>query len=424
MRRQNLLVLKSLFLGVLFVIIGFAISYLYYHQVYTTAMWQSLPYPSDVRDHIVFAKSIAFDPSYYLSRFFEPGFHLLLISLVKISGISFNNGAIIILTLAYLIFVFMLLHIITVAMEALQNKGYKIYFTTTNKSFFGRIKWQISLNENFYLLLCLLLLLTSFIYVPLVSRNVHSGIGSPNVWHSPTLTMVKPFALYITYQVIFQLQKLEINYKYYLQSFLLFVSCLMKPCFAEVFIPSLFIYVGIIALQKKQINSIFYVLGLVLPTLILLGSQFFVWHGEQTIIFSAYSVIKSYNQSALLAFLQALAFPLVVAFTVGKSMSRHLRFAWLLVVVSYLQFALLAETGSAFIYADFRWGFDVALTLIFLFSILDFLRWVFTDGSLARRDKRARIKLVVLIFSLHLFSGIAFAYNVFTGGYFWAIVNP
>jgi hypothetical protein len=196
----------------------------------------------------------------------------------------------------------------------------------------------------------------------------------------------------------------------------------MKPCFADIFIPSLFIYAAFVAYQRKDMHPIWHTLGLVFPTIVLLGLQFFVWSGNQAVYFMPFKVMRAYGNPIVVIF-QTLSFPIAVAMVIGRHMRAHLKFCWILIFVAFMQFALFAEGGRAFFFADFRWGFDVALTLIFIFSMLDFFHWALLERSLSREDKRAKIRLVVFLFALHLFSGIAYAHNIFTGGYFWAIDN-
>jgi len=256
------------------------------------------------------------------------------------------------------------------------------------------------------------------ISLPFYNKFIYLGQGSPNVWHSPTLITLQPFVLYITYQTLFKIEKIRLDIPFFTLSFLLLVSCFFKPSYAEVFLPALFIYGTILTIKNKNYMQLKNIFLLILPTIILLILQFLILNSKSHLILTFFGVIKLYSANPLLSFIRATAFPITVAIFVNKSMSKHLRFCWIILLVSYLQFAFLAQKNG-FANANFEWGFNSALTLIFIFSIIEIIKWLLTTKSVQIKNKKAKTAIISIVFCCHLASGIIYIYRIFSGGVYY-----
>jgi hypothetical protein len=347
----------------------------------------------DLNAHVRFAMRIANDPS-LLVHFFEPGFHLLLIGITKLLHTTYHNTAPYLLAGFYLI---------------------NVYITS-------RILYlELQLSESLTRFLVLLLLVPAAVYLPWFSRSFYLGIGTPNVWHSPTQVMVLPFAMLITYYSIKLLHKSrEKKYKSgFLLSSLLFVSSIMKPAFAEMFLPSIGIYFLVRRKVRTFENALFLAIVL-LPTLIILPVQYLMMSsdkylmltGGDQIILSWFRVIKFYYKAnPLFAFLQALLFPILVLMVLRNKTSNYTKYCWLFVILSYLQAAFIAQERLLTV-GDFGWPYLIGLHLIFVFSIIDYVRWIKLEDSNVYNKKAMFLGFALC---LHVLSGLAYFYGLLTG---------
>ena len=96
----------------------------------------------------------------------------------------------------------------------------------------------------------LLLCLVGPVWLPWFSRSIYLGQESPNVWHSPTQIMVRPFALlafYLTVRIYRRWRAAEgfpkLAYaskrEAALYAILITLSVWAKPCYFQVIVPAL-----------------------------------------------------------------------------------------------------------------------------------------------------------------------------------------
>ena len=81
--------------------------------------------------------------------------------------------------------------------------------------------------------------------------------------------------------------------------------------------------------------------------------------------------------------------------------------AWLLTFVGLTQFAFLAEfnrDGVPTYTANWIGGYLIALSILFLFSMEEFLRWLETLQT-TRRGQRLRLVLISALLTWHTLSG-------------------
>lgn len=386
------------FIGAIF----FLTFYLFYHQALALNGYLG-NYLSDLPAHIGFAKHASIPT-------FEPGFHILFIVLAKIGHINYEIASSLILSTFYALFAVILYQI---------------------------IKRELNLSVLSNIGICLASLLVEPIFMPFVNRTFYLLIGSPNIWHNPTIMMVKPFALYITYMFIIKLKDQELHFdkNYFILMFLLLFSCLFKPSYAVVFIPSIAIYGGFLLLfhpkfKERRLALFSYIAAFSIPSLLLLFFQYLAlnkWGMEQNqhspIIFSFFEVIKyysnHYNSSGPLSgFLRVSAFPLSVALIINKNMSKQLLFCWLMFFIGYLQFAFFTQKvlPSDPPAGNLTWGFSIALSLLFIFSLIDFIKWFLLKKSVIIQYKNLKSLLISMLFLWCLISGIFYTCKVFLGG--------
>ena len=124
--------------------------------------------------------------------------------------------------------------------------------------------------------------------------------------------------------------------------------------------------------------------------------------------------MKLYTPSVTISTLLALAFPLSVLL-LGDERTRKnifLKMAWLLTLVSYFQYAFLAEEQK-FEQGAFGFGYDISLFILFTVTLCEHLSWYGNGRAGIGAPKRYA---AAFLFSLHVASGIYYFGKLLTGG--------
>ena len=147
----------------------------------------------------------------------------------------------------------------------------------------GTIKLTMNIiktqNKNFnssvfILFLSIIANISIAMYLPIFNKCMYLGQWSPNYWHSPTYTLLKPLALFSffsMYNILF-IEKSPKIYHYILTSFLLFYGTLVKPNFIICYIPFLFL---MLIITRKSLTDYFKTFLIISPCIILLFLQFY-----------------------------------------------------------------------------------------------------------------------------------------------------
>ena len=355
LHKENILILTALLI-VLF-IISFYIFYMqvFYYQFY------NIP-KSDLSDHIKLIELIL-QHKYHVPH---AGFHYATLFFSNVIHLNREISAIILLSL------FVLVSFIVT------------YYTL--KLFLDKIY-----SEKFLLLISVFLHLVTPVFLPILNTTIYFGQGSPNIWHSPTFIMTKPFVLIIILLVIQTLKEEKKQSSLLLgilTGFLLMVSVYFKPNFALALIPALGVYV-LIEYRNKIKKYILSIL-IVLPSLILLGYQFFSTYfltdrglggtGDE-IILTFFGVWKVHSPSVFLSILRGSVFPILIVFFRRKEIgnNHYLLISWLIYLVAFTEGAFLAEKESFFAF-NFSNGYNFSLIGLYTFSIIELLKWMKETG--------------------------------------------
>lgn len=330
--------------------------YIFYMQVFYYQFY-NIP-KSDLSDHIKLIELII-QHQYHVPH---AGFHYCTLFVSNIFHISREYSAIILLSSFVLI-------------------SFIVTFYTL-KYFLKEIY-----PEKTLILFSVFLHLVTPIFLPILNTTIFFGQGSPNVWHSPTFIMTKPFVLIIILLVI----PIVVDYKHkssirniILTGLLLMISVYFKPNFALAFIPAL----GLLILIKYASDFKKYILSffIVLPAIILLGYQFFSTYfisdnkmggtGDQ-VIFSFLGAWKVHSPYLPLSIIRGAIFPASVYFFRRNYVrqNNYLTISWLFYLVGFLEGALLAEKQSFFAF-NFSNGYNFSLISLYTFSVIELLNWM------------------------------------------------
>jgi hypothetical protein len=254
------------------------------------------------------------------------------------------------------------------------------------------------------------------IYVPVFNKNIYLGQGSPNVWHNPTLIILKPFSFLLTYLTICALDLREKKEYWLWICVLLFLTMIFKPVFWLVYIPALFIYITLT--QTKNLKVYLLATVAILPCCILALYQYHLMQigfdkqsdGGSGVIISVFGVLHLYTPNVFISLLLAIGFPLAMAIFRFKAVfaNKYLQFIWIMLVVGWIQMAFLAERGHHFGDGNFFWGYIIILHLLFVFSFIEYFKWLFVEKIGKNFVIRIEQIGVSLLLFAHFVSGIIY----------------
>lgn len=299
-------------------------------------------------------------------------------------------------------------------------------------------------------LLSFLLLIAGPLYIPWYNSRIYVGQGSPNVWHNPTLIMVKPFAVIIIYIVKsyiiepFQdcIDPLKIKKNGITLILLMLFSAIAKPAFIQIFFPAVFIWcifylVHILLGQNKHFKKVFFSRSLFLfvcclPTLAIFLIQFYLLFltrtieqpASTTIGIKLFYVMNIWAPNPFFSALLAITFPVsVVMFCVfsKRAISNMTKFSWLMYVIAFCEAALLYEPKRLSA-GNFCWGLEIAIFIIWI----DAFKIFFSIDFPKTRCIGIRTKLASLFYAtsclllcFHVIFGIIYISRViFLGDFF------
>jgi hypothetical protein len=274
-------------------------------------------------------------------------------------------------------------------------------------------------NEaRWFLVTMIALTIGPFFWVDWYSR-IYMGSGSPAVWHNVTLLAVKPFALmsvfftisyFNTKQPMFFLAALVVT----------LISIFAKPNYIIVFLPSLVVYVLLKRYFSRQ--QLLFALTLILFSVAILIFQFISLQKNNSesgtsIIFDFLGVWSIYTPSVFISILMALGLPLLITLFNYRSVkeNEYIKFTWLLVIFSTILFSCFAESGKRYSDGNFSWSWMISLSLIYIFTLIEYFKRYSSMIPLVRYFLLAMIFYQVYVgwyFVAGMFDGINFTQSV------------
>lgn len=269
-------------------------------------------------------------------------------------------------------------------------------------------------------LLIAVLIATAIWYPP--PTPIYIGQLSPNVWHNPTGMLQKPFALLAAVCVERMVFAQERGRVVVVAGAAIVLSMLAKPAFAMVLLPTLVALVIYVSLpQRWRVvpervlpasagvrTALLVLIGL--TTALLIAQTIYIYMYDRSwvkIIFAPLVVWSRQSFSIPRSILLAVAFPLAVtALDVRRGVPlRGLLFAWMFTVTGIAIYALLAEGGRPMLHGNFGWSYQIALSVLFAFSVRSYLR----HCSSPRGWGFAAVSLVL---AAHVATGVYYLYRI------------
>ncbi len=351
-------------------------------------------YTSELPNHLALAEKLV-APAPFGFAIPHPGFHWLSLLVNKLCRISLTQAGIVVLAATVTAYSALLHRVVSKGMPSLGAPCSSYALTSA-------------------------LLLVSAIYCPPIDPDFYLGQGSPNFWAVPTLVMVKPFALW---SVLLLTQLLDgsgnardTSWRACLFAVALLTGVVMKPSFIIGFAP---VAVTLLLVSVRMHGWSVPLRGLCafLPAVAFLAGQYFTnYHStDSRIVFTWFGPWRLYSNNIPGSMLLGLAFPLAILATRARAVVSNvsLRTSWLFQVVATFQWAFLAEEKH-FAAGNFSWGYNLGLTLLFVFSAVELVRWLATDTSPSGKTRLQQYGVTV-VFALHLTSGVVYLVRQISG---------
>ena len=258
-----------------------------------------------------------------------------------------------------------------------------------------------------------LMLVTPITLFTLADHRLYLGYIGINVYHNPTVTMLKPLALWLFWAVVACLDGETPRLNIFLLAAITIFSTLTKPNFSLALLPAL-MSLMIFRWRKKQPAHWLYLgSGFILPAVLVLAYQY--WYGYSAadttqVVLAPLKEMHFYAPSGLgWMFLLSIVFPLSVLILRFRQVLRDqgLLIAWGAFLVSAAMTYLLAEEGGREYNLNFQWGAQVSLFVIFIQSLLLLIRqWKSPPLDAQPHLPRWQKIFLSVTYGLHLISGI------------------
>lgn len=274
-------------------------------------------------------------------------------------------------------------------------------------------------------IICGLLVMASM-YLPWYNSNIHVGMGGPTVWHNPTTVCVRPLALaafILLTDILNHKHPHKLNRDIITLAILLVFCNLAKPSFEQGIIPGLglFIILKLIANRGQDLFLYIKIIIAFVPSVLLLVIQWFIGFynapnvGENnSIAISLFEIIKLHTPNILISFCLVMGFPLYVAICNWKRIKKKLDLQLLgcSLLASFLEYALLMETGSRKLHGNLGWAWVLFVFLAYIFTMREFLIWN-KDYNYEKHLSKITISIGWILFFIQVAIGIYYTFHLF-----------
>ncbi|MEG0893879.1 MAG: hypothetical protein RR998_05625 [Oscillospiraceae bacterium] len=249
------------------------------------------------------------------------------------------------------------------------------------------------------------------------------GCITPNVWHNTTQIAVEPFAVASFFLYLYaydnrtalSAQTWRWKLSRYdccmiLFSVLMFVGALLKPSFFQAFVPGLFVFcaVDVFSTRFKSLKFNLLTAAALLPLGALGLLQFLSTFVDNESTLSGglaagwLYVWHVFSDVPLVSLLLSAAFPLFVFAVLWRKIPGNsgIRLSLLTFVSGVGQYAVLYIKDAPFC-ADFIWGANISLRLLFIVAFIELIRAQDEMGC-------TKYRIGLGIFALHILSGLGF----------------
>lgn len=239
----------------------------------------------------------------------------------------------------------------------------------------------------------------------LQDKNIFIGYIPANLYHNPTLILLKPFAVLTFLYTLAVLQNnINFNIRTLILGNVLIILCMLaKPNYLISLFPALILCSVYFAVVSRPINWWLLITSIIVPISALLVIQYALAFGrtDAHIILAPLAWMRDTPLNLALKFILSTTFPLLV-YGLYWPLSKKvfsLNFAWLSFIFGSAQIYLLMETGERMWHGNFQWSAQITLFILFMASLIFWIQ---------QERHTWKWRVCTVFFILHAFSGVIF----------------
>lgn len=264
-----------------------------------------------------------------------------------------------------------------------------------------------------------LLIVTPLQLFYFIDQHLYFGYVGINVYHSPTMLLLKPLSLIV---FCYALKSATSPSKNELPSAIAFAASLFlcgiaKPNFLMIVLPAFVVFLFLIGKLKPMLSHTYIYRAFFLPIFMLLSLQFFQTYffqelskgtsnEESNITVLPFETMAHYSSYLIPKFLLSIAFPLFVFMCYPKTFikDKAVIFSSCCFLMGIILMYFFAETGYRMYSGNFWWSGQIGLYLVFLFSVA----FLFENHAKLTSNTTGKIKyaICILLFFMHTAAGI------------------
>jgi hypothetical protein len=204
------------------------------------------------------------------------------------------------------------------------------------------------------------------------------GYLAPNLYHNPSYLLSRPIAIGLLWFVVDRFEGRAGARAILVAAVLSFALLDAKPSFSVCLLPAVGLLALVELLRRRRLDLRFLVLGLVVPTVLGLGSQLWSSRGQGSVALAPLRTLRNLFEGRGLDLwmagpmvLASIAFPLLVAILLRSELgrSRSLQLAWLTFLAGFGLVLTFAIEGRAD-HGDLVWGAEISLFVLMVESAL------------------------------------------------------
>jgi len=250
-----------------------------------------------------------------------------------------------------------------------------------------------------------------------IDGHMYLGYIGISTYHNPTMTLLKPLALIHFFMTVKMMESRQATAMHVIG--LIIVSILValaKPNYTLVMLPVVLIYLAYICLTRQRANAAAMAISVIVPSVVVLASQFFLFFTDDKIQFAPFVVPAALSSMLFPKFILSMAFPLSVSLLYLKKVMNdlHMKTAWAIFMFGIAQMYLLAESGQRMFHGNFFWSGQIALFILFVATTRFMVREQIIHKKLTMEHAKKHIDFRLLfswmIFISHAIFGVLWFY--------------
>lgn len=282
--------------------------------------------------------------------------------------------------------------------------------------------YEIKMSTGATLLCAMTLNFVMAFYVKSVNARHYIGYQNATIWHNSTYICMKMVGVFVLWYFL----KLMDSYKTKLSvkqwiSFMLLValSTGIKPSFLMVFAPVMAIMLLMDWIKGTKFSKVFLFGLTVIPSLLIILWQNVVLFGEDTgnsFLIKPFYTLAQRSDNPKIALLFSVLFPAIVGILHIRDVWKDKVYLGILMIwaFGFMEVFLFVESGTRSKDANFMWGYSISLFVLFVISLV---RWI-RDF----KNKEFLGKYKVLRYGYLVVTGATFTYHVISGLWFLGIL--